>query len=282
MKKHQGFQLISWSKKIRTKTFMLVERPVLKKSFTLIELLVVIAIISILMAILLPTLKKAKDLAKTTICANNVKQIGTGVSMYTIDSESYLPAYYDYAGICWPDKLVPYTMGKDAPANAAAQRMEPGKKGIWVCPTGPAFVNQAAADNCLSYWPGGEVCWEYVVTMGTSNNFPPTNNAGFVRYPTIPGSSIVNEGSNRPWSIIKTDPRSALIMDGSYNEWGNATFYFCANNWNDCRAIDTAYRNANYPHSRGANILFADFHVAWKHRSTTMQTDMNNMWVSRE
>lgn len=53
-----------------------------KKAFTLIELLVVVAIILILMAILLPTLGKARDLARGASCASYLRTFGSGFEMY--------------------------------------------------------------------------------------------------------------------------------------------------------------------------------------------------------
>ena len=58
-----------------------------RKAFTLIELLVVIAIIALLMAILMPALRSAKNQARAVICKSNLNQWGkifTFIPMPTI------------------------------------------------------------------------------------------------------------------------------------------------------------------------------------------------------
>ena len=57
----------------------------IKKGFTLIELLVVIAIIAVLMAILFPALRAAREQGKRTVCLNHLKQLSLGWMLYAND-----------------------------------------------------------------------------------------------------------------------------------------------------------------------------------------------------
>ena len=59
--------------------------------FTLIELLVVMAVISLLLAILLPALRKARVLAKRIVCQSNMKQITIALRSYLDNNDGAFP-----------------------------------------------------------------------------------------------------------------------------------------------------------------------------------------------
>ena len=68
-------------------------------AFTLVELLVVVSIIALLVGILVPVLKGAKDAARRTACASNLRQLGTALRMYLVESNDVLPAATPFGGI---------------------------------------------------------------------------------------------------------------------------------------------------------------------------------------
>ena len=75
------------------------------RGFTLIELLVVIAIIALLLSIVVPSLRVAKEVASRTICGTNLKALGQGVFVYANNNNDTLPPSYYIPGGTGPDLM---------------------------------------------------------------------------------------------------------------------------------------------------------------------------------
>lgn len=67
-----------------------------KRGFTLIELLVVIAIIALLLSILIPAMRKAKEKGRFVICKSSLKQYGLAGTMYLSNNNEYFPHPYQW------------------------------------------------------------------------------------------------------------------------------------------------------------------------------------------
>ena len=66
-----------------------------RKAFTLLELLVVIAIIAVLMGVLLPSLRAAKNQARSAVCGKNMTQLALGFTIYNNENETFPHGFND-------------------------------------------------------------------------------------------------------------------------------------------------------------------------------------------
>lgn len=89
--------------------------------FTLVELLVVIGITSVLAALLLPALSRARESSRRITCANNLRQLGMAFELYCMEHDDTYPAaqdpvsvepyYWLWMGRGWRRLLAEYVPG---------------------------------------------------------------------------------------------------------------------------------------------------------------------------
>ncbi len=135
--------------------------------FTLVELLVVIAIIGILVALLLPAIQAAREAARRTACANNLKQIALALLNYH-DAHKQFPlgAYAaveedhpaEEDGLGWATQILPQ-LEEQAIYDQLKNNKVPGYQGNpWLTnhPKGQRGIFKVAHDNGLRPIAGGE------------------------------------------------------------------------------------------------------------------------------
>jgi len=207
----------------------------MKKDFTLIELLVVIAIIAILAALLLPSLSKAKESAKSIACLSNLRQQGTAVGSYEADYNGWLPVkqYKDIGFIAsnWKNQLAPYLGFKNVSLSGTFTGMN---KGVFKCPLWNHDIVAETANAYNIYLEGGYGWSQY---LGGSDD-----NANWLR-----------RNVGRLTALSETIVIADSLSDSS-------TYYYYLTlqkpSWSPVNAIGSR-------HSNGANVLWLDLHVKW-------------------
>jgi type II secretory pathway pseudopilin PulG len=122
-------------------------RPARAAAFTLVELLVVIGIIALLVAILLPALRRAKEAANGAQCSSNQRQLMMAFLMFANDHKGHLPGnYWDAQAQQGDPEKRDWLMG-DNPnqGNAVLQLADAPEKG-----TVYRYINNAAVYRCPS------------------------------------------------------------------------------------------------------------------------------------
>ncbi len=235
-----------------------------RQGFTLIELLVVISVIAILMAILMPALKRAREQGQRAVCLSTLKQLTLCWIMYADDNDDRL--VNGEAGIQWSGRAMHarerFWVGQcwDQYNVQGGRRMTRVAQ-IAAIQDGIFWLGNYARDLGMYACPTG-----IRDEMLTYNIFDGVN--GMPRTGTISGTSPATGPNGKKLWVKK---RSEISIPGErlvYIDEGWATPDSFAVHWNDTFSW---WDNAPVRHGDGTNVSFSDGHIEyhkWKGMTT--------------
>jgi len=229
-----------------------------RAAFTLIELLVVVAIIALLIAILLPSLSKARDEAKRSVCLSQLRQLATAWSVYTIDERGALFNYLTYRqdNEYWTSILGPYYSENAAMLICPMTVDPPGSEGTGNI--GVPGVRMGTADLAWS---------EQRSAYGTKEPF---NRSSYTYNGNLHPQSTIGLDDDRYQGVsdIRRTGRTPLFGDAIWREShpGKPGLRIFPGDLYDPRSSipgssDGMFRLVTNRHGPITNIVFADTHA---------------------
>jgi prepilin-type N-terminal cleavage/methylation domain-containing protein len=233
-----------------------------KAGFTLIEILVVIGIIAILIAILLPALRRARDAGTSTACLNNLRQIGITIHIYANDSKGWFPSggpNRDFRlrskgmVLTWPERLVLQGSARQSLPQGytwndgeGARNYPIARNGMFLCPGWGAgsFEGGDIRADSRGYGMNPFMSPDFFVAPYW---------AGFTKLHKLPKDRIV---------LVDGYGRLYSLLDASYVKTNGPPF----KNWQGT-LVNLNAKPFEYGiymrHRKAANYLYTDMHAEW-------------------
>jgi len=228
-----------------------------QKAFTLIELLVVIAIISILLSVLVPVLRKARQAAQNTICINNLKQIGIAANLYAQAYDQFIPRGTSGNFVnCWFVKFLPFV-------GQQAEQPDYRNVEIYRCPSWPV------RGEGLNGIPNSRQTVCFVVNDWNSSgsiNKP----SKLTNFKSPSGKIYLADNENGQWRPIIEDENSQNINRCDVFNAGHLPL-------SNSTDITTGRRIAKQRHREGCNVLYFDWHSSYM----PAEKMTKEMWIEK-
>ena len=112
-------------------------------AFTLVELLVVIGVVAALVALLLPALSRARENARRTVCASNLRQLAMALALYSNENRQRYPGPATSGAAARPDDWIWWQSGRDFNDSALARYLGGAPNpGVFRCPSDDVDARQ--------------------------------------------------------------------------------------------------------------------------------------------
>jgi prepilin-type N-terminal cleavage/methylation domain-containing protein len=257
----------------------------LRKGFTLIELLVVVAIIALLIAILLPSLGRARELANRATCSANVRGVIQSMVLYSADNVDTFPLVENFS----PSGTVTWitaqgNVGSTDP-NADIQTSYGGTpvgqgdvtRCLWLL----ALRNQVASKSFLCKSdPGVTGPALQTDTNGKyySGMAPQTQLSYSISYPWATGSAGTNPYTPGGWWKNTTASDIAVMSDmAPKNNTGASTIVRNVSLTKGAATTPKGF-NSNNHGGDGQNVGYADSHVEFS-KDPYVGQNSDNIWT---
>jgi prepilin-type N-terminal cleavage/methylation domain-containing protein/prepilin-type processing-associated H-X9-DG protein len=230
------------------------------RAFTLIELLVVIAVISILAALLLPALARAKEEGRRANCISNLRQLTLCWEMYADDNHGLLAPnnWIDYVGVGGGFNVSISWCNGDARTDTTTSNLQTGllypynrSPGIYHCPSDVSTIVDADG-NPLPLLRNRSYNMSQSVN-GLGLFVDPTFNADMAVDVTQPCFEKLSQVTNPPPDrlFVFLDENEGTLAD---DQFGYAMPNYGYGSWWDM---------PSNRHNQGADLSFADGHVEY-------------------
>lgn len=202
----------------------MLKRILRKKAFTLIELLVVIAIIALLVSILLPSLNKAKELARKVVCTSNLHGIGLGWMLYFEDSNMDfpdIPHWFYWGGARGWNTNAP------EPEDRPLHDYLGGEEGLFDCPVVPdepdkpysMFGNDYVWNTYFFSSAAGSLRIKNVADISNATNTKLAGDYGLYTFPLGTGGYCWHEPEQYGNNVLYLDGHISYELLDNYVSW---------------------------------------------------------------